>query len=484
MQFVRAARLWLCCAAFAGAIGVFAAAQWRLLRIDSWWADELFTLWATAPHLGFAQTMQRIGPDPTPPLYYAVLRLLRQVIDLPIQQERLEILALNCGFMLAAGAAVLASARRHGLLRLGLLAMVGFALSGCALVFAPEARAYCLALCVVFTAAWAIGAAVTRPEAAWSLRRLGLIGLLAAFSHSFAALACGSLAAGAIAAGLLERRRDLRWQGFALGTSATAGCLLRLLLTTDAHAALTLDWISFTPASAWRALEGIYHMEIGSIAGLASLALAAAGALAARQTRGLAVCFLVAVTLSLGLPALASFVVPMFLDRYLMIGGPLLVVAAAFWTQARPGAGFALGFLLLSSMSGLAEASLRTESKLGWHGAAVVRSAAAACPAHSIRVTTAMLNAAGLENYALAAQMPADRFEDGTDPSTAWQEVTAGACPVLGWSEHAFSLVTPGYVANATDQELLARLKLTGTPGQFDILRHATGYVVMAKPSR
>ena len=55
---------------------------------------------------------------------------------------------------------------------------------------------------------------------------------------------------------------------------------------------------------------------------------------------------------------------------------------------------------------------------------------------------------------------------------------------MLGWAEHVFSPVTPGYVAQASDQELLSLLKLTGVPGEYDILRHATGYVVMARPSR
>ena len=418
-----AAPLGLCWAALAAGIAIFAAAQIHLMRIDTWWADELFTLWATAPQLSLAETILRIGPDPTPPLYYAALALVRRALDLTIQQERLEILALNCGFMAAAALAVLASAWRSRLVRPTLLAVTSFLVSGCTLVFAPEARAYCLAVCVVFVAAWAIAAAITDPVSAWSWRRLSALGLLAAFSHSFAALACGSLAAGAIAAGLLERRADLRGQGFALGSSAVACCLLRLLLTPDAHAVLTLDWIHFTPAAAWQALDAVYRVEVGSIAGFAALALAAAGALAARPTRGLAVCFMMAIALSLALPALASFALPMFIDRYLMVSGPLLVVAATFWTQAGPASGrarltalFAAAFLMLSSISGIAEASLRTQDKPGWQGAGIVRSAAADCPAHSIRVTAHpdaaghIANAARLENFALAVPMPAGPF--------------------------------------------------------------------------
>ena len=490
----RSAPIWLFCAALAGAGAAFAIAQTHLLQIDAWWADELFTLWATAPQLSLAEAARRIGPDPTPPLYYALLFLLRHGIDLPIQVERLEILALNCGLIAAAALAVLASARRSRLLRPALLAVTTFLISGCTLVFAPEARAYCLAVCVVFVAAWAVAAAITEPACAWSWRRLSLLGLLAAFSHSFAALACGSLAAGAITTGLMERRPGLTRQGFILGLSAVAFCLVRMLLSSDAHASLTLVWILFTPETAWRALNGVLRSEIGSLAGFAALVLAATCAFAARQTRGLTLCFLVAITLSLALPALASFVLPMFVDRYLMVGGPLLLVAAVFWTQAGPASGrtrltasFAAAFLMLSSISGIVDAYQRTLDKPGWHGAEIVRSAAAGCPAHLIHVIAHLdaaghlANAAGLENFGLVVPTLPDRFVDATDPQTPWQPAVTGPCPVLGWAEHVFDLVTPGYVAHASDQDLLAALKLAGSPGQYEIVRHATGYVVLRR---
>ncbi len=482
----------VCAALVALAAATFAVGEMRLLRIDSWWADELFTLWATAPDQTFLSVWQRIAPDPTAPLYYLALYGLRRFIDPPIQYLRLETVGLNVGFMMAAAVAVAVASHRAGITRLGLLGIGAFLLSGGAFSFAQEARAYCLALCAVFVTAWSVAMSVARADAGWSWPRLAALGILSAFIHAFAALASGALAVGVIAAGLAQRRGDLLRPGLALGLGAVFGCAARVLIAGHTRELFTLAWIRFTPHDVYVAANNVSQIEIGGWQAGALVALLAGSALVTRRTRGLASCFLVALGVFFVLPLVASLVLPMFVDRYLLIGSPLLLVFITFlagsaWRAARATmplviGGGALAFLCLSSLSGFGAAYELTQMKPGWVGADTVRPLAGGCPAGSIHVNGRTGNAAALEAYALLLPLPVDRFVDATLATTAWLPAAAAACPVLGWAEHVSKPEDPGYPATASDAELLAQLKIRAGPGQVAIKRHAAGYVVLSRP--
>jgi hypothetical protein len=482
----------VCAAMVVLAAAMFAVGEMRLLRINSWWADELFTVWATAPDQGVLSVWQRIAPDPTAPLYYLALYLLRRVIDPPIQGLRLETFGLNVGFMMAAALVVVVTSRRAGITRLGLLGIVAFLLSGCAFSFAQEARAYCLALCAVFVTAWGVAMIVTQADAGWSWRRFAALGFISAFIHAFAALACGALAAGVVATGLAERRGDLLRPGLALGLAAVLGCVARVLIAGHTHELFTLAWIRFTQHDVYVAANHVSQIEVGGWPARALVALLAGSALLHRQTHRLACCFLVALAMFFLLPLIMSLVLPMFVDRYLLIGGPLLLVFITFlagsaWRAAHATmplviGGGALAFLCLSGLSGFVAAYDLTQSKPGWVGADTVRPLAGGCPPRSIHVSGRTGNAAALEAYALLLPLPVDRFVDATLATTAWLPAAPAACPVLGWAEQVFKPDEPGYLAAASDEELLAALKIRAEPGQVDIKRHGFGYVVLSRP--
>jgi hypothetical protein len=472
----------------------FVVGQTLLLRVDWWWADELFTIWATAPDQSFSSFWQRVAPDPTPPLYYLTLYSLRRFIDLPIQNLRLETFGLNLGFMMATAIIVAAASRRANITRLGLWGIGAFFLSGCAFNFAPEARAYCLALCVVFVAAWGAAITVTRADAGWSWRRFVALGVIAAFIHAFAAIACGALAAGVMAAGLTERRRNLVPPGLALGLAAVLGCIARVLIAGPTQAIFAPDWITFTPHDVYVAANTVGQIEIGGWFAGAILAIMLGSAFFCRQTSGLASCFLVALGAFFVLPIMASLIHPMFVGRYLLIGGPLLLVFIIFLAGAGQNAartamplvftGGAIAFLSLSSLSGFANAYALTRSKPGWFGADLVTSLAVGCTAHSIHVSGRIGNPAGSGVYALFVPLPVDLFVNATLATTPWLRAADDACPVLGWAEHVSKSDDPGYPANASDDELLAQLKISAEPGTVEIQRHAYGYVVLKAMSR
>ena len=439
-------------------------------------------MWASAPGVPFAELYrERIGTDPTPPLYHTLLALLRRMGDLPITSLRLETTALNIAFVCAASGTVLLHGRRIGLAALSRFCVAALLLSGPVLAFVPEARTYALAMAIVFVASWLAAACIVRPGRRESWWGFALTGLLSGVVHLFAAIACGGLGAGLVAVGLAWRRPRLLVDGFALGIGAGAATGALLLWTMGPADFVEASWNEFSlPAVRIAASEARQLIAGGPVA--PAVLLAAMGcALAAAHTRALVAALGIAMGLLVAIPIALSLEVPIITGRYWAIGGPAVVVFTLFIAHQsfaeprslmRRSAGALAGlFIALSSVAAFPSAYNRTLGKPVWRGAALVRSLVAGCPAGSVHSLDTP------EPYSQIVLNPPGLFVDASDPATPWLAAAQARCPVLGYAEHV--LRGTGYVEQASEQELLGDLKITAAPGAVRIVRYPTGYVVL-----
>jgi hypothetical protein len=139
---------WISRALLVGTGALFITAEASINAVNGWWADELYSLWATDVSLPFTRAFERIAPDTTPPLYYVVLYWVRWLIT----DDRTAVLAINIAAIIIAAAAVFFVSQRAGLSRLAICVIVAFGLSGPVLVYASEGRSYCLSFAIVFVA--------------------------------------------------------------------------------------------------------------------------------------------------------------------------------------------------------------------------------------------------------------------------------------------------------------------------------------------
>ena len=160
---------------------------------------------------------ERILPDSNPPLYFSLLYFVRQIIP----DDGVAVIALNIGVIIAAAVAVYVPSQRLGLSGLAIAGIAAFVLSGPVLYFVPEGRSYLTALVIVFVTCWHVALAIISFPPQLTLIRAAILGCLGALTHVYAALFCGSLAAGLLTLALLFRRKELLKPGLALGLSAS-----------------------------------------------------------------------------------------------------------------------------------------------------------------------------------------------------------------------------------------------------------------------
>jgi hypothetical protein len=471
---------------------LFAAALLSINAVNGWWNDELYALWASDPTTPFTTVFaERIYPDTNPPLYFSALYLARLLAG----DDRVAILLLNVCFMVAAGAAVLLVSHRARLAGLAAVGITAFALSGPALVYAVEGRAYLAALAVAFVAAWCVALAVEEPDSRPGLPAFVALGTLGALTHVYAALFCGALAAGLLVVTLwVPSRRELVGPALALGLSASF--VLGVWLLTITSSLGRVDWMEFSLSAIAAAAWYVKEITVKSrVLGVLLVALISLG-LFHKRTRPLVVVFSIAFGLFIVLPLIISLKKPMITGRYWVIGAPGLIVLLSFlaraWLFEMAGRGIAnwpslafLGVVALacaSSISGFLTARNFVASKPVWKGAEIVRPLLGGCPTASVHIGIGKIEGGGAPIYSFAQlgmTSPAV-FVDAGAASAGHLPIAAARCPVLGWAEHV--LLGDDFPSLAPDAELLRVLKIDAAPDEIEIRRHKSGFVLLKRP--
>jgi hypothetical protein len=139
------------------ALPVYLVELAAISKINGWWIDELFSLTAPDPQQSFSSLFATwIVAETNPPLYYSGLYAVRTLIV----DDRGATLVLNAIGIFAAAVAVAVSSRRAGMPGCGMIAIAAILSSGPVLRCSIEARAYLLAIQIVFVAFWFCGLAV------------------------------------------------------------------------------------------------------------------------------------------------------------------------------------------------------------------------------------------------------------------------------------------------------------------------------------
>jgi hypothetical protein len=489
-------RSWIVPASLMTVALVFAGELASLSASAGWTGDDLYSLWAADRTVPFNLALsERILPDSNPPLYYSLLYLFRQFIS----NDRLAVIALNIGAILAAASAVYIPSQRIGLSGLAVAGIAAFALSGPVLFFASEGRAYVSALSIIFVPSWYAALAIIGFPDQLSFKRAAALGCLAALTHVYAALFCGCLAASLLALAVFFGRKDLFKPGLALGLSASI--VFAAWLTIGIHAVDRISWLSFSPSFVLGAASFVTSLALGApilslmaaVMALALLALAAFGILSP-ISRPLFTAFLIAFFLFVLLPVIASFVQPIIFGRYWVIGAPALPVlflfAAKLWVLDAPAsrasntvpAGAAALYLLAASIIlGSSNARANTEAKPFWSGAAIARPLLGNCQGATVHVYFGKAKnvewPAGIWSFQNLTGAWSTQFKDAQLETTSNLTAASSSCGVLGWAEHAWGW------QRLSERDLLKLMKIQASPNDVEIARHASGFVILKRPA-
>ena len=469
---------------------LFAGALASVSAVGGWMLDDLFSLWAsdrTVPfNLAFSE---RILPDSNPPLYFSSLYFIRQIIS----DDGVAVFALNICAIVAAAASVYFPSRHLGLSGLAVAGIAAFVLSGPVLYFASEGRSYTSALSIVFVTSWYASLAIAGFPKQLSLTRSAILGCLAALTHVYAALFCGSLAAGLLAL-VFFGRQELFRPALVLGLSATI--VFGLWLSVAFNSVENLSWIDFSVRDVLTAALSVKELALGAnLEAITVIALFAFGLLNA-STRSLFTAFCIAFLLFALLPIIASFVQPIIIGRYWQIGAAALPVvvtfAARIWileglsppNGKRLMAGVAaLCFLITSSVLGFANVLHYTALKPIWRGAEVVRPLLSHCQEAAVHVYYGNSSRpyiawpSAMESFPKLTGASQKLFVDPQEDATPWLSAATSSCPVLGWAEHA------GALKALDDHELLRLLRVEASPDDVDFVRHVRGFVILKRRS-
>jgi hypothetical protein len=471
-------------AIFIAALGVFLLEHSAIAAVNGWWFDELFSIWSSNSSEPFsAMFMERIVPDTTPPLYDSLLYWARSLI----QDDRRAVFVLNMSAILISVGAVILSGRKAGSFGFALATSIGFLLSGPVLRFAPEARPYAIAMALAFVTSWFSASAIQEPHARPRRASFAVLGIVAALTHIYAALLCGSFAAALVLLAVFWRRSDLMASGLILGISATLVLSIWLALWLPFHTLEGLYWFKLSYETVVSALWEAKQLAVGPHLLIALAVLVSLG-LFWPSTRILTSGFLIAFAVFLSVPLLISLKQPIILGRYWLQGAPALIVLVAFLSRTwlldglsrrlrlvpTAGAVAAIAFLIVSDAAGFVTARAFTASKPAWKGAARVAPLARDCPAASVHVN------GFVPFFAYTTRVPDMVFADVREPTTGLLNPADSLCPVLGWAEEPHP---PDFLSRATDEDLIRLLKIGASPSQVEILRHPTGFVILRRRS-
>ena len=459
-------------------------AVYLISTVNGWWVDELFSIWATDPAQTFRQAFSsHFLPDPTPPLYYYALFIVRHFIA----DERSAIVALNVGVIAAGIFTVAVVSRKFQSVGLALAASAVLLLSGPVLRYVVEGRAYLMALVLTFIASWLCALVIEGSGRRQNIASFAFVGVLAGLTHLYAGFFCCCLSAGLIALWIVNHRLDLLKPAIVLGASSAIVSLA--WIAAEPNRVTPANWIDFSLHSFMGTIWEVKQLAFGSLTLLLIFLIASTVSLSLRATRPLSFAFGLSVLLFFAVPVAVSLRYPILVGRYWLIGAPSIIVFTAFvarsnFVQSRSEDRWhlhlvcaigALLFLLVADASGFHQARNFTASKPIWTGAVIVAplSVKVKCPAASVHVNT------NVWFFAFAAQVPETIFttvrpysSDAADPATS-------GCPVLGWAEHV--LQGDDFLQNASDEELLRYLNVHASPSSVTIVRHSSGFVVLRR---
>lgn len=446
---------------------ILAAVQLWLAPGQGWWNDEMFSLWASDPAGGL---FTHVASDSNPPLYFIMLQFVRTLFADP----RTAVMASSLIILITTSAFVLSISRTPEWRAWGAIAIAAFVVNGVVAFMFQEARAFLLGASIVFAAAWQCMLIVADANAPRRPIALGVLGLLAALTHFYAALALGSLAAGLVGWGVIGRRRDLVIPGLILGASAvlTFGAWYGYASARVANIA----WIQFSVDAVREALWYVRSLVLGPAWMVLPLAsLFGFAAWRAPALRPNLVVLAVAGALFFLLPVLISLKTPIIMGRYWTIGAALMpialvLIAREFWsnpaqTRGKLIVGAAAGFVFLSAGFGAIGARRLMQVEPVWSGASLVAERAASCAPGSIGVPDQP------HLYATASALPENLFVPAPQASAPT------GCAVLGWAEHV--LRGDGYSLNAPEADLLEMVGVAAPAEGVTIERHASGFVIL-----
>ena len=415
-----------------------------------------------------------------------MLHFVRQIVS----DDGAAVIALNVGAIIAAAVAVFTPSWRVGLRGLAVAGIAAFVLSGPILYFASEGRSYVCALSIVFVTSWYAALAITGFPDQLSLARCLILGCLAALTHVYAALFCGSLAAGLLALAVFTERKELLKPGLALGLSATV--VFGVWLSIAFRSIGNIAWIHFSVRDVLTAALSVKELAMGSnMVAIIVIGLFVYG-LFSLSTRSLFIAFGVAFALFALLPLITSFVRPLITSRYWQIGASALPVmltfAARSWIVKCSGApadnrlmaaAAVLCCLATSSALGFANALYYLPTKPFWSGGDLVQPLLARCNGATVHVyyenssrpyvtwPEAML---GFKKVAGSSSI---LFIDAQENSTPFISAAASSCAVLGWAEHTWDW------RDLKDDGLLRLLKIEASADEVQIVRHKSGFVIL-----
>lgn len=472
-----------------GALILFITFQMSIVPGMGLWIDELFSLWAGSPQLSFGEAFAtRILPDTNGPTYFSLV-YLAQMTGL---EGRTAFIVLN---FIVIGALLATILVRGWQTRMSATALVSVAVtlaSAPLLVYAPEGRVYGPAMALCAALAFAACSALSRNEARkGDLILVAVLAVLAAWMHVFAAIFSGALAAGLLAAGwLVSRRRDIVILGLVTGGATTLAFLVWMAFAFRLFSGTTA-WITFTPAVVFDSIWQMKQYLIGPLPGLV-IAFALVGlSLIPKHSRAIALVLAITGVLFIAIPLAVSFKMPMFLARYLLVGGPALLVLFVFLTRShlmadaaprlwRSALG-ALGvlFFVFPLMQAVPVASGQFATRSDWRGNEAVLPAIANCPAGEIRAHSTVQLTFGFDHY-LKGRLKPLLTEDAPV-----RDVSQIDCPVYGWAEHVIDdPLGLDWYQTADVAHVLGQMKLTNTTGiPLKVIRHRGGVVLARKPA-
>jgi hypothetical protein len=371
--------------------------------------------------------------------------------------------------------------------------LAAFVLSGPVLFFASEGRSYCLGLAVVFVASWYAALAIEDPHRRSGLASFIALGAVAALTHVYAALLCGGLAAGLLTLALFSRRRDLVGPGLALGLSASVVFVIWLSMSLSSLG--RISWIEFSPGMVFYAASYAKTLAVGRGPTVLLLIFLLVFGILDRATRPFFITFGIASALFVLLPVIASLKQPIITGRYWLVGAPALIPLVTFagrtWFLAggRPlerkmrlvAACSTLLFLGASSIYGFVVAHSYVAWKQIWRGAEIVRPFLDHCPT-GMHIATGDVRRQGASfvwGFAKMTGASPSLFIDARLQSTPSISPAMTPCPVLGWAEHVWG--GEGFMAQATDADLVRYLKIEASLDEVDVRRHKYGFVVLKR---
>lgn len=353
----------------AGLTALSAVLTFYCIACESFWIDEGQS-WHYAQRSGTA-FLRALRVDPSMPLYYVVLHFW-----LGLGNGEAFVRSLSAFLTVASVPLIYLIGRELLDVQTAVLAALLLAINQFAVAFGQEARGYALTQFLVVLSTYLLTRAmVTGSRRLWAA--YALVAVLTVSSHAFALY----VLLAHLAIFLVTRKEDVPWKRIGIFAALIAGLGATLLLGPLGTATRRYRFFWIQTPTVDRVLEGI-----GALTGQATgwytlpylvLVLLGAAFLILRVRAGdtgprwRALLPLAWVTIPLIGSLAASWWIPMFVPRYLIVVLPALVLLAAYAVRAMPNGAISLACLVILLGIGTQTLNLhyRVRQKEGWRQA-------------------------------------------------------------------------------------------------------------------